>query len=182
MTSPYEKVGFNMSPNFQQQAVSKPASNPVQTPPQTFPPQVNQNTDEFIKSNTADIDALKAELKEELKAEMDAEKQAEVKAQKKANKKGPIQKIKSFIGSFKKFNATAFEYIKGTFKGVGTGALVGSALYGAATILKKQKAAPVLGVIGAVGALGVNLWQASLKANEKRAIIDHTWEKTPIKK
>lgn len=104
-------------------------------------------------------------------------------------KKGPIKTIKGFIANVKKFTATTSEYVKGTIKGLATGAVAGSVVYTAGQIINsvKTKSALKAGkeatkipnklLAGAVAviALGANIWTASLNATEKQSQIDHRW-------
>lgn len=173
---------FNNPPQQPQTGMNFVQQDTPQTALQMKPEQ--PESDEFVLSSNAteaDIDAIKAEIKEELKREMEQEEQEEKAAEEKANKKGPIRRLKDCIGSVKKFNVTASEYTKAGLKGIASGAIVGSIAYGALTLAKKPGPAKVAGIIGAVGAMGVNLWNASLKANEKRSMVDHTWgDDSPI--
>ena len=108
----------------------------------------------------------------------------------KTEKKGPIKKLKSFIAEVKKFFASLSEYFKGTVRGVGIGAALGSVVYTAGSIVNyfKSKAAvkagseltkkvpnKVLACIVAVIALASSLWKASLDASDRRSDIDHRW-------
>lgn len=105
-------------------------------------------------------------------------------------KQGPIKKLKTFIANIKKAFASAGEYIKGGAKGIASGAVAGSLVYTGGAIINglKDKAALKAGqeagkkipnkfLAGAVAlvALGVNIWNASLNATEKRSQIDHRW-------
>ncbi len=100
-------------------------------------------------------------------------------------KKGPIKSIKAFIANIKKSLATFNEYTKGFFKGIKNGAIVGSLIYTAGSIINhlKSKAAKggknlpnkTLAIVAAVAAMGLNLWNASLNASEKRSDVDHRW-------
>lgn len=179
MTSPFDTAGFT-NPAFstqanavavQNQPVSAPATNTVAVEPKKL--EKSPETDEFTNQTQIDKDAIKAELKEEIQKEIQQE-------EAKKNKLGPIGKFKRFIGTTKKAFATMGEYAKGTFKGIVTGAVLGSVGFTALTLMKKPTGAKVVGVLGAVAGLGIQLWRASLRANESRAAIDHTWEKTPV--
>ncbi len=113
----------------------------------------------------------------------------EITTQKK-EKKGPIKTIKGFIANIKKFFSTTSEYIKGTFKGITSGAVAGSLVYTGGAIVNsyKTKAAQkagkeltkkipnkiLAGVVAAI-ALAANIWTASLNATEKQSEIDHRW-------
>lgn len=211
MSSPFEQVGFNTTPSFQQvgpQAQPQaqplaPATTPVTTPQTAVDTTPSKDSFQPSSATNVDVEALKQEIKEELKQEMSLS--TDNKPVEKEKKKGPIKKLKNFIGSIKKFNAQAGEYIKGFFKGIGSGALVGGAGFGAFKLVEgiklkqagkiveeaaKEAATKSAGkfgkigiaaaVVGVVGALTVNLWKASLNASEKKALIDHRWDDTPI--
>jgi len=177
MTSPFDAAGFT---NVK---IATPPANFNSAPQAASKPQTFREVpeaDEFVPSESAsmaeepiDREAMKAELKEEIQKEL-AEEAA------KNNKLGPIDKFKRFIGTIKKSFSTLGEYAKGTIKGIGTGAVIGSLGFTAFTLAKKPTGAKAAGIIGALAGLGVQLWNASLKANEQRAVIDHTWEKTPV--
>lgn len=118
---------------------------------------------------------------------VEANDSVEIKSKKtaKKEKKGLIAGTKSFIASVKKFFASVGIYAKGTAKGIGTGAVVGSAIFGATEILNfvTKKAAHgkqnvlgiALGSLAAIGALASNLWTASLDATEKKSEIEHRY-------
>lgn len=104
----------------------------------------------------------------------------------KKTKKGPIKAVKGFIAGVKKFFASAGAYIKGGAKGVATGAVAGSVVYTAGsivnhvrgkaaekagTVIKKVPNKALAGVVAAA-ALGINLWTASLNATQKQSEID----------
>ncbi len=113
-------------------------------------------------------------------------------------KKGIIGKFKDFIRTIKKFNATIGGYTKATFVGAKDAVLAGSALFTIGSVinhfktkaatkageeaLKKLRKLPskTLGIIGAIAAVGISFWKASLEVNKDRAEIDHSWTKTPI--
>lgn len=119
-----------------------------------------------------------------------------VKAPETKEKKGPIRAIKDFIRTIKKFNTSVAEYVKGTFKGLIEGFLAGSGVFAVTSIInhfkkpvtkaiegaKKSKVLPTkaLGIITGILVLAGNLWSASLKANKKKADVDHEWTTTPI--
>ena len=95
-------------------------------------------------------------------------------------RKGPIRAVKDFIGGIKKFFASAGEYVKGTVKGIATGAALGSVIYTIGDIANKAKkktgkAHMVLAGVAAVGSIAANLWNASLNASEKSSNIDHRY-------
>lgn len=113
-------------------------------------------------------------------------------------KKGIIKSVKTFIANIKKAFATVSEYSKGMAKGAATGAVAGSLVYtlgaimngvktkaaqkaaqkaGEEFVLKNVKRIPnkLLAGIVAVGAIAVNLWNASLNATEKKSEIEHRW-------
>ena len=95
-------------------------------------------------------------------------------------KKGPVRAVKDFIASFKKFFSTTGEYVKGTAKGLVTGAALGSVVYTAGSIVNKVKnksgkAHIILAGVAAAGSLAVNLWNASLNASEKASNIEHRY-------
>lgn len=119
----------------------------------------------------------------------------------KAKKRGPIKSLKHFIANIKKFFASAGEYIKGTTKGLVSGAAAGAIVYtagdlinasrgkaaakaaqaaaeaGTEPIVKAVKKIPnkfLAGVV-LVGAVAINLWKSSLNATEKRSDIEHRW-------
>ncbi len=97
--------------------------------------------------------------------------------------------LKGFIARVKSAFATFGEYTKGTFKGVTSGVVAGSVVYTAASAINfiRNKAAEKAGTVAkklpnkflagaaALAALGINLWNASLNANEKRSEIHHRW-------
>lgn len=179
MTSPFDTAGFTntalLTPANTVAVQSQPISIPM-APVAVEPKKLEKSpeTDEFTTNQTQiDKDAIKAELKDEIQKEMQQE-------EAKKNKLGPIGKFKRFIGTVKKTFATMGEYAKGTFKGIVTGAALGSVGFTALTLMKKPTGAKVVGVLGAVAGLGIQLWRASLRANETRAVIDHTYEKTPV--
>lgn len=103
----------------------------------------------------------------------------------KKEKKGIIAGTKEFVANVKKFFVTTGIYIKGTAKGIGVGAVAGSAVFGATQLIntlmkkgipaKKNVLGIVLGAATAVGALASNLWTASLDATEKQSEIDHRY-------
>lgn len=116
---------------------------------------------------------------------------------KKTEKKGPIKSLKGFIANIKKFFATTGEYVKGTVKGIASGAVAGSLVYTAgaaingvkqgtanraakkagqevAATVKKIPNKALAVVVGGV-ALAASLWNASLNATEKNSNIDHRW-------
>ena len=112
-------------------------------------------------------------------------------------KKGIITRFKDFIRTIKKFNATIGGYTKATFDGIKNAAVAGSLLFTGGKIVnifktkaaqkagkeitKALKKAPAAaGIIGALAAIGVTFWKASLDVNKDRAEIDHSWTKTPI--
>ncbi len=116
-------------------------------------------------------------------------------------KKGPIKSIKGFIANIKKIGISASEYTKGGAKGIAAGAVAGSIVYTAGSIFNgikksgfekaqtaakkageefaKTKPAKVPAAILAAGAaaiaLGVNIWNASLNATERKSNVDHRW-------
>lgn len=104
-------------------------------------------------------------------------------------KQGPIKTIKNGIANIKKAFATTGEYVKGTFKGIKNGAIVGSIIYTGGSILNHVKAKnaakagevfkkmpnKALAVIAACAALAGSLWNASLNATERNSDIDHRW-------
>lgn len=118
----------------------------------------------------------------------------------KTEKKGPIKAIKGFIANVKKFFNTSGEYIKGGAKGIAGGAIAGSVVYTAGSIInhfktkgieKAARAAQAAGeeftkkahkipnktlafVVGGL-VLASNLWTASLNATEKNSGVDHRW-------
>lgn len=105
--------------------------------------------------------------------------QVELTAQPK-KKKGPIKAVKEFIGNIKKFFSTAGEYVKGTAKGVVTGAALGSVIYTVGDIANKArkktgKGHVVLAGAAAVISVAANLWNASLNASEKASNIEHRY-------
>ena len=108
-------------------------------------------------------------------------------------KKGPIKKFKGFIAGIKKFFASAGEYIKGSVKGLISGAVAGSIVYSAGSLfngaraksaakvgeeavksLKKFPAKTVALIAGGL-AVAVNLFNASLNVTEKKSNIEHRW-------
>lgn len=103
-------------------------------------------------------------------------------------KKGFIASVKGGISGMKKFFASTGAYIKGTAKGIGQGAVVGSLIYTGGSIVnaikgKKANAADfkklpnrALAIVGAGLALAANLWTASLNATEAKSNIDHRWK------
>ena len=103
----------------------------------------------------------------------------------KKEKKGLIAGTKEFIANVKKFFTTAGIYIKGTAKGIGIGAIAGSAVYGATEIFnliakkgdhgKKNVLGIALGAATALATLAGNLWTASLDATEKKSEIEHRY-------
>lgn len=113
-------------------------------------------------------------------------------------KKGIITKFKDFIRTIKKFNTTVSGYTKATFEGAKDAVITGSALFTIGSVVNhfKTKAATkageealknlrkipskTLGIIGAIVAVGISFWKASLEVNKNRAEIDHSWTKTPI--
>ena len=107
------------------------------------------------------------------------------KKENKKEKKGLIAGTKEFIANIKKFFVTSGIYIKGTAKGIGIGAVAGTAVYGASEIFnlvtkkavlgKKNVLGIALGAVTALGALAGNLWTASLDATEKQSEIDHRY-------
>lgn len=95
-------------------------------------------------------------------------------------RKGPIRAVKDFIAGVKKFFSTTGEYVKGTVKGVATGAALGSVIYTVGDLANKAKkktgkAHMVLAGIAAVGSVAAGLWNASLNASEKASNIDHRY-------
>lgn len=95
-------------------------------------------------------------------------------------KKGPIKSVKEFIGNVKKFFSTTGEYVKGTAKGIVTGAALGSVIYTVGDIANKVrkksgKAHVVLAGVAAAGSIAANLWNSSLNASEKASNIDHRY-------
>jgi len=112
-------------------------------------------------------------------------------------KKGLVTRFKDFIRTIKKFNATLGGYTKATFVGAKDAVIAGSTLYAGFKVIdffktkaaqkagkeaiKSMKKLPVVaGVIGAIAAIGISFWKASLDVNKDRAEIDHSWTKTPI--
>lgn len=112
-------------------------------------------------------------------------------------KKGPIKSLKGFIANVKKFFATTGEYVKGTAKGIVSGAVAGSVVYTAgavingarqgvanrtarkageevAQVVKKIPNKPLAILVGGI-ALAASIWNASLNATEKSSNIDHRW-------
>ena len=100
-------------------------------------------------------------------------------------KKGPIKAFKSFIAVIAKFFASFGQYFKGFFKGIKDAAIIGSLVYTAGSVINhfKSKAAEgakklpnkALAIVTAVAAMGINLWNASLNASEKRSDVEHRW-------
>lgn len=95
-------------------------------------------------------------------------------------KKGPIKALKGFIGNVKKFFASASEYVKGGFKGIVTGAALGSVIYTAGSIINKVrnkngKGHIILASLAGIGSIAANLWTASLNSTEKQSQIEHRW-------
>lgn len=122
----------------------------------------------------------------------------EISTEQKPKKKGPIKRLKGFIANVKKFFATAGEYTKGFFKGLVQGATAGAIVYTAGDIINYAKANAAkkvvaeagaettkkvvrkipnkaLAVVALVGAIAINLWNASLNATEKKSEIEHRW-------
>jgi len=103
------------------------------------------------------------------------------KAEDRQEKKTAVSKVSSFFGNVKKAFATAGEYTKGFFKGIAGGAIAGSLIYTATTILKAikkkatNKAGKALAVIAAVGTFAYNMYKAYLNSNEAKANIDHRY-------
>ncbi|MCD7879569.1 MAG: hypothetical protein LUG16_06535 [Candidatus Gastranaerophilales bacterium] len=103
----------------------------------------------------------------------------------KKTKKGPIKTLKNFIANVKKLSATSVEYTKGVVKGVTTGAVAGSLVYTAGSVInavrerssEASKKIPNKALAIAVGvvALGVNIWNASLNATERNSNIEHRY-------
>lgn len=95
-------------------------------------------------------------------------------------RKGPIRAVKDFIGGVKKFFSTTGEYVKGTVKGLVTGAALGSVIYTVGDIANKVKKKSgkghmVLAGIAGVASVAASLWNASLNATEKASNIDHRY-------
>ena len=110
-------------------------------------------------------------------------------SQVKPKKQGPIKRLKGVIANFKKFFATAAEYIKGGFRGLVVGGSLGAVTYTVGDLINKHRAKvasktgetfkkipnKVYGGILLAGAIAVNLWKASLNATERRSEIEHRW-------
>lgn len=132
---------------------------------------------------TAPVTAPAAEttVKNALPAASVAEKQAPdtVEISNKKEKKGIIAGTKNMIANFKKFFATTGAYINGTVKGITSGAVAGSLIYTAGSIVKhfskKNIPTKAFAAIGAGVALAANLWNASLNATESKSEIDHRY-------
>lgn len=95
-------------------------------------------------------------------------------------RKGPVRAVKDFIGGVKKFFSTTGEYVKGTVKGLVTGAALGSVIYTVGDIANKVKKKAgkghmVLAGIAGVASVAASLWNASLNASEKASNIDHRY-------
>lgn len=95
-------------------------------------------------------------------------------------RKGPVRAVKDFIGGVKKFFSTTGEYVKGTVKGLVTGAALGSVIYTVGDIANKVKKKSgkghmVLAGIAGVASVAASLWNASLNATEKASNIDHRY-------
>lgn len=96
-------------------------------------------------------------------------------------KKSFVSKFSSFIGSVKKFFASAGEYTKGFFKGIASGAVVGSIIYTGSSVIKaikkqpKSKATAALSIVAAAGAFVYNMYKAYLNSNDATAKIDHRY-------
>ena len=99
-------------------------------------------------------------------------------------KKGPIKSVKNFIANIKKTFTSASEYVKGTAKGIGSGAVAASLIYTGGQVIKRfakpeSKLSKIhnkpLAIIAGIGILAANLWTASLNASEKRSQIEHRW-------
>lgn len=206
MSSVFETAGFTPYKTPQtvqpQQASKTPEQTSNAAAPSAPPVQtVQHSSDTFTSTETVNRNDLKEELRKEILEEIKKENQAEKNKEKKEDKPGFIKGLKRFIGNVGKVFVTAGEYIKGLLKGVVKGGITGGALFGTLygfgksklfdntkllqkpimhKLLKGKYTAPIVG--GAALAIGVigNLWNASVKANEKRALIEHKWEKTPV--
>ncbi len=99
----------------------------------------------------------------------------------KHEKKSIVSKVSTFVGNIKKGFASFGEYTKGFFKGVGGGALAGSIVYTASSIMKtlkkkqSNKGGVVLAAVTAAGTFAYNMYKAYLNANEAKANIDHRY-------
>ena len=111
-------------------------------------------------------------------------------SQVKPKRRGPIKTVKEAIANFKKFFATAGEYIKGGFRGLVVGGSLGAITYSIGDLINKHRAKvaekagaegfkkvpnKALAAVLLVGSLAVNLWNSSLNASEKRSDIEHRW-------
>ncbi|MBQ3640363.1 hypothetical protein II906_00280 [bacterium] len=121
----------------------------------------------------------------------------------KPKKKGLVNNVNQFISNCKKFFAGVAEYTKGTVKGIVSGAIAGTSIYGAANLAHKakqfvdirklgkgaeeaavnaikdkklSKAAPAIAVVAGIATLGLNLWKSKLNLNETRSDIEHRYE------
>lgn len=99
-------------------------------------------------------------------------------------KKGPIKTVKGFIANIKKTFSSAGEYIKGTAKGITSGAIAASLIYTGGQVIKRfakpdSKLSKIhnkpIAIVAGLATLAANLWTASLNASEKRSQIDHRW-------
>lgn len=112
-------------------------------------------------------------------------------------KKGIITRFKDFIRTIKKFNTTVGGYTKATFDSAKNATITGALLYtgvkvvdffktraarkAGKDIIKSMKKMPIVaGILGAISAIGLTFWKASLNVNKDRAEIDHSWTNTPI--
>lgn len=99
----------------------------------------------------------------------------------KHEKKSPVSKVSSFIGNIKKAFASLGEYTKGFFKGAAGGAIAGSVVYTASSIMKAIKKKPAnkggkaLAIVVGAGTFVYNMYKAYLNANEAKANIDHRY-------
>ena len=120
----------------------------------------------------------------------------------KKKKPSLIRRFKNFVSGVKKFFVTAWEYTKGTAKGIFYGATAAAGILGIDGVMNAVKnmkakklfenaaeAAPkviektkrfstkgkVFAGIAAVATLGYQLFKSSLDVSEKTADIDHRW-------
>lgn len=203
MTSVFENAGF--VPYKAPQTTEKPKTDVQQQPaaakPVTPADITKPSNDTFALSEPIDKNKLKEELRAEILEEIKQENLAKEAEKEKENKPGPVKGFKRFIGNIKKLGTTIAEYTKGLFKGVFKGGIIGGALFGtlygfgksklfdntkllqkpiAKKMLKGKYTAPIVGGIVLAANIIGSLWNASIKANEKRALIEHKWENTPV--